>query len=220
MGKSQKGGEFEREFCKDLSRWWTNGARDDIFWRTAGSGGRATARRKQGRTTANSNGDIMATDVLGIPLLNVFAFELKRGYSKHTIVDVFDKAPNSALQEYENWIVQAEESQRNSDAESWAIVTRRDRRVAMLYMPTWALNTLTELQLLHEVPHPHMEMTLSVRRQYGGQVQKCRKRISCILVSSFFASFTPEVIKRWIGKDKHAVERRDTSFSSGVERLA
>ena len=44
----QKGGEYERTVCKKLSLWVSNGTRDDIFWRSAMSGGRATLQRKKG----------------------------------------------------------------------------------------------------------------------------------------------------------------------------
>jgi len=39
-----KGGEFERDISRFLSRWWTYGERDDVFWRTSASGARATTR--------------------------------------------------------------------------------------------------------------------------------------------------------------------------------
>ena len=85
-----KGSEFEREFCKDLSLWWTDQERDDIFWRSSNSGGRATVRAKVGRTTAGQYGDVAAIDFDGLPLLELMTMELKRGYSKNTIQDLVD----------------------------------------------------------------------------------------------------------------------------------
>jgi hypothetical protein len=41
-GGKQKGSAFEREICKALSLWISGGKREDLFWRTAMSGGRAT----------------------------------------------------------------------------------------------------------------------------------------------------------------------------------
>lgn len=49
-----KGSVFEREICKALGRWWTDGERDDIFWRTAGSGARATCRLERGKVLRGS----------------------------------------------------------------------------------------------------------------------------------------------------------------------
>lgn len=86
MAKQGKGSAFEREICKQLSLWWTaddeNGPRDDIFWRTAGSGARATTRGRRNIKTAGAAGDLMATDVSGKPFEKYFLCELKCGYSK------------------------------------------------------------------------------------------------------------------------------------------
>jgi hypothetical protein len=77
-----KGGDFEREIATLISLNWTNGKRDDIFWRTGGSGARATSRFKRGKQTANEHGDLGYKDEIGKPLIDVFNFELKTGYRK------------------------------------------------------------------------------------------------------------------------------------------
>lgn len=77
---SQKGSNFERDICKQFSRWWSYGERDDIFWRTAGSGARASMRFKKFIPTHDSAGDIMAIDPIGKPFTEKFLIELKRGY--------------------------------------------------------------------------------------------------------------------------------------------
>jgi len=76
-----KGGSFEREISSILSKWWTGGARDDIFYRSSSSGGRFTARYKRGKQTADHHGDICSIDVCGKPLTDTFSIELKTGYS-------------------------------------------------------------------------------------------------------------------------------------------
>lgn len=75
-----KGGEFERQMAKAFSLWFSNGKRDDIFYRTSASGARATMRMKKLLATANSAGDMCALDPVGVPLTNVVLFEFKRGY--------------------------------------------------------------------------------------------------------------------------------------------
>jgi hypothetical protein len=75
-----KGGEYERDICKYLSMWVTRQMRDDIFWRTAGSGARATARMKKNMTTADSAGDMMAIAKYGKPYTDQAIWEFKRGY--------------------------------------------------------------------------------------------------------------------------------------------
>lgn len=75
-----KGASFERELAADFSRWWSDGKRDDIFGRSAGSGGRFTARRKSGKDTFLQGGDLVATDAIGEPLMKALLIEAKTGY--------------------------------------------------------------------------------------------------------------------------------------------
>jgi hypothetical protein len=75
-----KGGEWEREVSKILSLWWTGGERNDVMWRTHGSGGRATNRAKKGKGTAGASGDLMATHPVAEPLFEYWLAEAKRGY--------------------------------------------------------------------------------------------------------------------------------------------
>lgn len=67
--KRQKGAAWERECCRRLSLWATNGDRDDLFWRTAMSGGRATIQIRKGFKNKSQVGDIGAVDALGEELL-------------------------------------------------------------------------------------------------------------------------------------------------------
>lgn len=73
----QKGNSFERLISKELSQWYSNGTSDDIFYRTAGSGSRATVRKKKGMNTENGDGDISFLHPSGKHLTDVFHFELK-----------------------------------------------------------------------------------------------------------------------------------------------
>lgn len=69
----EKGAEFERKMSKRLSLWWTDGARNDIFWRGKGSGARFT----QGTGSRHTSGDMVADDPIGQPLVGWFNFEFK-----------------------------------------------------------------------------------------------------------------------------------------------
>lgn len=142
MSRSSKGSRFEREFCKKLSIWWSDGEADDLFWRTSQSGGRATTRRKKGKTTRGHAGDICATDEVGAPLLKFLCFELKRGYNRHTLHDLIDKPAGAAEQEIEKWVVQARAARTLSGAKYWVVVTQRDRREPLLVVPSGLLSLL------------------------------------------------------------------------------
>lgn len=130
--KRQKGSAFEREFCGHLSRWWTNGADDAVFWRTAGSGGRSTVRSRSGKRTANQAGDVCAIDPIGQPLIDKVTFELKRGYSHASLQDLIDRPVHAALQPMEQWIAQATASATRASTPHWAIVHKRNVRNAII----------------------------------------------------------------------------------------
>lgn len=59
---SRKGSSFEREIAKKLSLWLSDNTRDDLLWRTAMSGGRATLHRQQGKSAVAQAGDLCSID--------------------------------------------------------------------------------------------------------------------------------------------------------------
>lgn len=77
-GGASKGYAYEREVCKLLSLWVSDGTREDLFWRTATSGGRATVARRKGKDHRTHEGDIAATDPLGNVLTDAWYLECKR----------------------------------------------------------------------------------------------------------------------------------------------
>jgi hypothetical protein len=131
----KKGGAFERLICKQLSLWWTAGERDDIFWRTAGSGARATTRSKRGRGTKNQYGDVQATDPIGQPLIDLCTIEIKKGYSRNSYFDLIDKLPNETKQPYKKFIQQAINQHYEAGTEWWLLITKRDYKETLIAMP-------------------------------------------------------------------------------------
>jgi hypothetical protein len=144
MAKSSKGGVFEREFCRTLSLWWSGGADDSLFWRTASSGGRAKRRGRLGKRTASHHGDICATNGEGQSFIDLFTVELKRGYSRATIIDLLDKPDRAAAQTYELWLDQAKESASQAGTPYWLIVHKRDKRSPLVLVEWEALSLCSE----------------------------------------------------------------------------
>lgn len=140
MGKrALKGGDFERVFCRQLSLWWSGGKRDDLFWRTAGSGAMASSRVKLGHSQKQGHGDIMAIDRAGEVLTELVTWELKRGYPEACPWAVVEgRGKNPAFLAF---LDQAEQARAAAKANIWAIVHRRDRKNGMIYLPetAWAL---------------------------------------------------------------------------------
>lgn len=127
--KAAKGGIFEREVARQLSLWWSDGQADDWFWRTAGSGGRATNRAKRGKSTANSAGDIGAECPEAQKLLNVTTCEIKRGYSGTDVQELLDHKGKS---QFRDFCKQAATSASLAGTPYWWLVVRRDRRNALI----------------------------------------------------------------------------------------
>ena len=74
----KKGGEFERRISKKLSLWISRGERDDLFWRTHGSGSRHTVRDNNGQLTEGQDGDICSTcSGVSEKFRDIFSLELK-----------------------------------------------------------------------------------------------------------------------------------------------
>lgn len=176
---SKKGPQWERDFAVQLSLWWTNGESDQEFWRTAGSGARATTRGKKGLKTKAHNGDILAVDEVGKPLTDYFSIELKRGYSKNSIQDLLDAPIKKPItQEYEKWIEQAKRSAENAGSVTWMIVVRRDRREPLVMM---------DYKIIRSVDHPCHCIIIDLNRY--------DEKIILMKLSEWFELFTPQKIK-------------------------
>lgn len=76
-GGKRKGASFERAVCKQLSMWVSHGKQDDLFWRSAMSGGRSTVMLKRGKVAANQAGDISAISDKGYTFTDRFFVECK-----------------------------------------------------------------------------------------------------------------------------------------------
>lgn len=140
-GSNSKGGTFEREICKMLSLWWTHQERDDVFWRTAGSGGRATNRARKGASTSGAYGDLTFTDVIGKPLLDVCCMELKRGY-KPDVLDLVDKRKNSKPCVLAQFWNQASLSAEQADVPHPVVIFKRDQKQICIMCSAWFLRSL------------------------------------------------------------------------------
>lgn len=75
-GGKAKGANFEREVCRRLSEWVSQGKHADLFWRSAMSGGRATVAHKKGKEVRQA-GDICSVNAEGHALTDQYYIECK-----------------------------------------------------------------------------------------------------------------------------------------------
>lgn len=198
---SSKGSAFERDLCRRLSLWWTGGERDDVFWRTAGSGGRATNRRRRGRSTANSEGDICALDPVGADLLRVFAIECKRGYSTTTLQELLDPTREAGKTRWADWIRQATASRDASGALLWLVVCKRDGR------PPLVVWEAAPHLLLPEPPCATIEVLIDGSSQ---------ALLACPL-EHFLTQLTPARVRAYLYDHSGAVESRTSRVTPEMQ---
>ena len=129
---SRKGSSFERKICKKLSLWWSDGKRDDIFYRASGSGARATSRHRKGKETANAEGDVCYTDKEGADLLKIVCIELKCGYKEWSVLD--DLETKQTVTQFDKFWNQVTESAEHAEAMPF-LIYKKDRKLEMCVFP-------------------------------------------------------------------------------------
>ena len=78
-----KGGNWERDVCKHLSKWLQGTEKPYIFWRGRGSGGMFTI--SEGEVGDTFSGDIYPVRQEGRFLTNIFSVECKEGYKEASL---------------------------------------------------------------------------------------------------------------------------------------
>lgn len=196
-----KGSAFERVVCVKLSNWWAG--REDVFWRSSMSGGRATVRRRQNKATAGSYGDIAAIDVIGAPLLKVVAIEVKKGYSQDCFHSLLDRDKRAAQQGWESWIQQAVEAHENSGSFSWMIIAERNMRQAVVMFPHKLYQALRDQDCFVDKPRPFVTIITKVRFKYVVDKKKGKFRyevrefrLCAMKLAAFLEWVEPRDIKR------------------------
>lgn len=217
MSKSGKGSKYEREICVKLSEWWTKGYRDDIFWRTAGSGARSKTRGRKGKSTYGQSGDIGAIDPIGDPLIDFLTIEIKRGYSKFTIQDILDAPRSAAQQQMEDWLQQCIESAEHAGSFAWLLIVKRDFREPLVLMPRKLYKVLKVAVPDFPDARPLFSFQAGIRFRHlretiktkvKGKVRKSRKyetfyhdyHITGTTLDMFLAYVSPDVIKKLVRK--------------------
>lgn len=125
-----KGSSFERKICVALSKWWSDGKSDSIFWRSAGSGARATTRHRKGMNTENGEGDVIYSDASGKLFTDAFCIELKCGYGNWSLSDFLET--NQKETQFSKFWSQVNESALNTPKASPILIYKKDRKNVMV----------------------------------------------------------------------------------------
>jgi len=134
-GGKNKGSQFERDISKKLSLWWTQDLpipRDDVFWKTSGSGGRATNRTKNKKKTVYEYGDITFTDPVGKPLIDCFLIECKKGYKQNNLFDFFSNKQRK--DSYFEWWGKAKKEAQEANRKNCILIVSLHRREIIVFI--------------------------------------------------------------------------------------
>jgi len=183
-----KGSVFERTICSELSWWWSEGKTDSVFWRTGGSGARATVRSRKQKQTANQFGDVGLTDISGAPLLRLLVFSLKRGYSRSTSHDILDRLRHQRQPEWGQWFNEIAATATAARIPYWAVIARRDQREAVVFFPSTLMVILRKVGAFAEYPRP----SLVLEAECGGTVF----RVTGMQLETFFSGVKPEHLRK------------------------
>ena len=133
INAQRKGSTNERKLCNLFSLWWSDGKRDDIFWRTPGSGARARVRTDNKKDTGFGYGDMQAQDPSGQPLIDAFTFEFKVGYtSQLSFLDFLDS--KKIRPTLFTFLKEVEKDAKDAKTIPLLII-RRDRKEHVILMP-------------------------------------------------------------------------------------
>jgi hypothetical protein len=202
---ASKGGGFERQMCRAWSLWWTGDKRDDIFWRTSGSGSRATTRAKRGKADKWNHGDMRPDDPEGFLLCANWCFEFKF-YQKYDIKGVLHHVADNG-----NWL------------EWWAKIYREAEDIHRIpFLVTKQNAGVPVIWIIHDVwirlscyfprkipvicqtiPKQKVKVRLKNKKKKTMTVQLPDHKVHGIRLSEFFEFIEPDMLQRFILREDH-----------------
>jgi hypothetical protein len=194
----KSGGEFEREICKTLSKWWIGHDRDIVFWRTSQSGGRATIRKRKGQKTSGQCGDICSTDPSSRVFTRLLTVETKWGYRNSGPGDILDRKKiirgNLNQTQFEKFIEQAINAHENEGTPFWLLIHHRKGCENIAYFPIKLLDQFRICGCLNPpYPSPTFEMTINVNLSDG---LKQKIQFVGMRLKTFLLRVSPDDIKK------------------------
>ena len=208
-----KGENFERKICKKLSMWWDGDlekGRQDLFWRSSQSGGRAKLRGRQGKQTAGHYGDVCSTDPCSVAFCKTVLLELKKGKQRGTsFADIIDRPTGltaKAQFAFEEFLQQTIESYEQSDCLYWMLVFHRHLKVPMAFMQRSFYWCLREYKCFRRRPVPYVEMGAVIRERHKIAKNKFKsgtRKVELVGMhwQTWLDTVSPEIIKQ-IHKDR------------------
>lgn len=132
MNSKNKGSTFERLICKKLSLWITNNQRDDILWRSIGSGSFHSSKKRITKTQA---GDIAPIDPLGEEFINKYTIECK----SYKQIDLYNLFNNKSI--INKWLDKLNEEIKEINTRPLIIMKQNNKDILILMNEYTFLNS-------------------------------------------------------------------------------
>lgn len=136
-----KGAAFERDICQRLSMWVSNLTRQDVYWRSSMSGGRATIKSK-GKARAEfsaHSGDVAATHSMGHLLLELFVVDCKHYKTLDIHLPAFGRGRGVMIPQWEKLVAEADR-----DKKCPLMVAKQNRQPPMVFTDSVGLRLLSD----------------------------------------------------------------------------
>ena len=146
-GAKAKGNSFEIKICRELSLLISNGKRNDLLWRSALSGGRATIQLRNDILNQTQAGDISSIDVLSHWLIRDYMIECKH-YANLEFTSGFLSNTGSL---YRFWASLLKDATRRGKA-PMLIAKQNNRPIIMLTSPSKSPAMIRPIITLHTWP--------------------------------------------------------------------
>ncbi len=128
-GGANKGADFERLICRELSLWISRGARADLFTRNKASGGAFTTAMRRRDAEHGQPGDIAPTEIEALEFTRIFAIECKHYRNLELISYMHDVRAKSLLGQ----IIALAKRQAKHAKRHFIVIAKENNR------PTWAI---------------------------------------------------------------------------------
>ena len=193
-----KGSAFERDICRTLTEYVTGNKRPEVFWRTAGSGGKASIERKLGIKNAIMAGDICCVNPRkkkAVAFTSVFSVECKF-YKSFSFDSLLLQEKNLVL----NWWFKCVKEARASDKQP-LLIFKKNNYPAFVAIFKSFYDEIIELSKDKKIPklEQHVLRTMTIDYPYGSPVVICK-------MDDFFRWFTPYKILKyreyWVDANK------------------
>ena len=180
-----KGGDFEREVSKTLTKWLTKVKKPYKFWRMPGSGGLATIHEEN----VNLSGDIRSLSQDADFLTDCFSIECKTGYPNTSFWQHFKHLKNFHIKEF--WSQCCNDASKGNKR-PMLIYRKKGNQIILAIARADSRSLETISDTLESMPSISMKFEMSELPELRFYDFK-----------EFFQAVTPEIIKKFINMENN-----------------